>query len=95
MTAISGIVSAEAVIHGVLKIVWADGYEGVVDIRPVISKGRIFSYLANDIHFRNVQLGEYGHCLFWEDEQGNIIDFGAGALREKAEKQTALHALAS
>ena len=28
------IVSAEPVIHGVLKIVWNDGYEGVVDLSP-------------------------------------------------------------
>ena len=35
------IVSAEAVIHGVLKIVWNDGYEGVVDLRPVIDRGRL------------------------------------------------------
>ena len=39
------IVSAEPVIHGVLKIVWTDGYEGVVDLRPPIAQGGIFSYL--------------------------------------------------
>ena len=38
---------AEVVIHGVLKIVWTDGYEGVVDLRPVMERGKIFTYLQN------------------------------------------------
>jgi hypothetical protein len=46
------IVSAQPVIHGVLKIVWTDGYEGVVDLRPTIARGKIFMYLQSPKNFR-------------------------------------------
>jgi hypothetical protein len=94
MTEIARIISADPVIHGVLKIVWDDGYEGVVDIRPVIARGRIFNYLASPEHFRDVHVGECGHAIYWVNEAGEEIDFGADALREKAEKQAELHAIA-
>jgi len=87
--------SVEPVIHGVLKIVWMDGYEGVVDLRPVIARGRIFTYLQDPQHFRKVRLDEFGHSISWINESGEEIDFGADSLREKAEKQAALISLAS
>jgi len=89
------IVSAEPVIHGVLKIVWTDGYAGIVDMRPIIAEGRIFSYLANPENFREVQVGYYGHHIEWKNEKGEEIDFGADSLRERAERQAAILALAS
>jgi hypothetical protein len=91
---IARIVSAEPVIHGVLKIVWNDGYEGVVDLRPVIARGKIFTYLASPDHFRDVRVGEYGHSIYWVNDEGNEIDFGTDSLRETAEKQAEMHALA-
>jgi Protein of unknown function (DUF2442) len=94
VTEILRIVAAEPVIHGVLKLVWNDGYEGVVDLRPVIARGQIFTYLAAPEHFREVRVGEYGHAIYWVDEDGEEIDFGADSLREKAEKQARMHALA-
>jgi hypothetical protein len=57
--AISRIVAAESVIHGVLKIQWDDGYAGIVDLRPVIARGRIFTYMQEPENFQ--KLGEYGH----------------------------------
>ena len=87
------IVSAEPVIHGVLKVVWTDGYEGVVDLRPVIAQGGIFSYLKKPKAFAKVQLEEYGHWIFWVNEKGEDIDFGADGLRETAEKQAQMHSL--
>ena len=39
--------SVEPVIFGVLKIAWNDGYEGVVDLRPVIAKGPIFEFIRD------------------------------------------------
>ena len=39
------IVDARPVIHGVLKVAFDDGYEGVVDLRPLIAKGKVFSWL--------------------------------------------------
>ena len=85
------IVSADPVIHGVLKIVWNDGYEGVVDLRPTIARGKIFTYLRKPKNFQKVKVSDYGHSIEWINEKGEEIDFGADALREKAESQTKLH----
>ena len=89
------ILKVEAVIHGVVKLVWNDGYEGIVDLRPVISDGDIFEYLRSPDNFNNVKTDEYGHCIVWLDEKGREIDFGADRLREKAEDQARLIKLVS
>lgn len=89
------IVSAEPVIHGVLKIVWTDGYEGVVDLRPTIARGRIFAYLQDPKNFAKVRVSEYGHSIEWINERGEEIDFGADTLRTKAENQARLNEVAS
>jgi hypothetical protein len=89
------IVSAEPVIHGVLKIVWTDGYEGVVDMRPTIARGKIFTYLQKPRNFQKVKVSEYGHSIEWKNEKGDEIDFGADSLRAKAESQAKLHQVVS
>lgn len=89
------IVSAMSVIHGVLKIVWNDGYEGVVDLRPTIARGRIFTYLQNPKNFAKVRVSDYGHSIEWINEKGEEIDFGADTLRAKAENQARLNEVAS
>jgi hypothetical protein len=91
MSEILRIVSAEPVIHGVLKIEWDDSYVGVVDLRPVIARGKIFTYLQNPENFRKVQLGDHGHAIYWVNDQGEEIDFGADSLRQRAERQAELH----
>lgn len=88
------IVSAEPVMHGVLKIVWNDKYTGIVDLRPTIARGRVFTYLQKPKNFLKVQVTEFGHSVEWINERGEQIDFAADSLREKAEKQAALIALA-
>ena len=87
------IVSVEPVIHGVLKIVWTDGFEGVVDLRPIIAQGKIFSHLKKPKAFAKVQLQEHGHWIYWVNDKGEEIDFGADSLRETAEKQAQIHTL--
>jgi hypothetical protein len=87
------IISAEPVIHGVLKLVFTDGYEGVVDLRPLIAQGRIFSWLQKPKNFQKVRLQEYGHHIFWINNNGEEIDLGADSLRRDAEKQAELHRL--
>jgi hypothetical protein len=94
MTEIPRIVSAEPVIHGVLKIEWNDGYVGIVDLRPVMSRGKIFTYLENPENFRGFRIGEYGHAIVWTNEKGEEIDLGADSLRQRAEKQAELHRVA-
>jgi len=88
------IVSAEPVVHGVLKVVWNDGYEGVVDLRPTIARGRIFTHLQKPKNFRKVRVSDFGHSIEWIDENGDEIDFGCDRLREIAEEQAALLARA-
>ena len=87
------IVSAEVVIHGVVKLVFDDGYEGIVDLRPIIARGRIFTHLQAPENFKKMQIEEYGHHIFWVDEAGNEIDFGAGSLRRDSERQADIHKL--
>lgn len=89
------ILSATPVIHGVLKIVWNDGYEGVVDLRPTIARGKIFTYLQNPKNFAQVSVSEYGHSIEWTNDKGEEIDFGADTLRSKAENQARLNEVAS
>src|SRR4029078_11652267 len=89
------IVSATPSIHGVLKIVWNDGYEGVVDLRPTIARGRIFSCLQDRKNFAKVRVSEYGHSIEWINEKGEEIDFSADTLRSKAENQARLNEVAS
>lgn len=87
------ITAAEPVIHGVLKIVWSDGYEGVVDLRPIIERGKIFTYLQHPKNFRKFKVAEFGHSIGWINTEGEEIDFGADNLRRKAENQAKLHKL--
>jgi hypothetical protein len=87
------ITAAEPVIHGVLKIVWSDGYEGVVDLRPTIERGKIFEYLQKPGNFRRFKVSEFGHSIGWINAEGEEIDFGADNLRRKAENQAKLHKL--
>jgi hypothetical protein len=91
----SRIVTAEPVIHGVLKIAWNDGYEGVVDLRPTIARGRIFTYLQDPKNFAKIRVGEYGHSIEWINRKGEEIDFGADTLRLKVENQAQLNKVAS
>lgn len=84
------IVSVSPVIHGVLKIVWNDGYQGVVDLRPLLEGGKIFTYLQKPSNFDKVELGEYGHFIYWLDDKGYQIDLSADSLRRDSEKQAEL-----
>ena len=87
------IITVDPVIYGVLKIVWNDGFEGVVDLRPLIAKGRIFEHLRAPENFLKVSTDEYGHSIFWIDETGYTIDLGSDSLRRDAEAQAELHRL--
>ncbi len=87
------IASVDPVIHGVLKLVFLDGFEGVVDLRPLIAKGKVFTWLQDAEHFRTVHLDEYGHRVYWLDDTGYEIDFGADSLRRDCERQAEIHKL--
>ncbi len=88
--------SVEPVLYGVLKIVWFDGYDAIVDLRPVISDGEIFAFLrSSPERFNTVKLEDYGHSIYWLDDEGDEIDFGSDSLRRRAERQAEILRLAS
>ncbi len=89
------ILTAEAVIPGVLKVVWSDGYEGIVDIRGLLKAGPIFKPLQDADYFRSVKVDTFGHSIYWGEEYAEDVDFGCDRLREMAEDQAALLAKAS
>jgi hypothetical protein len=91
MSEIPRIATAEPVIHGVLKIEWDDGYVGIVDLRPVIARGEIFTHLQSPQNFDSFSVGEHGHGIVWINDNGEEIDLGSDSLRERAEKQAQLH----
>ena len=96
MTEIVAMQSAEAVIFGVVKIVWKDGFAGIVDLRPLLAKGEMFEFLrTTPSRFDDVKLEDHGHKIFWLDDQGDEIDFGSDSLRQRAERQAGLLHLAS
>ncbi len=88
--------SVQVVLYGVVKIAWVDGYEAVVDLRPVISDGEILEYLRRSRdRFDGVKLSEFGSSIYWVDDEGDEIDFGSDSLRRRAERQAAILRLAS
>ena len=96
MTDIIAMHSAEPVIFGVVKIVWKDGFAGVVDLRPLLTRGEMFEFLrASPARFDDLKLEQYGYKIFWLDDQGDEIDFGSDSLRQRAERQAGLLHLAS
>ena len=88
--------SVEPVLFGVVKIVWRDGFEAIVDLRPVIGAGEIFAFLRDaPERFAAVRLDEFGHSIRWTDNEGDEVDFGSDALRRRAERQAEILRLAS
>jgi hypothetical protein len=95
VTEIIAMHSAEPVIFGVVKIVWKDGLAGVVDLRPILAKGEMFNFLrVNPARFDDLKLEDYGHSIFWLDDDNGEIDFGSDSLRQRAERQAGLLHLA-
>ena len=96
MTPILKIVSHQPILFGVVKLAWEDGYEAVVDLRPVLAEGEIFEFLRKDpSRFNNVQLETHGHYIFWLDDDGDEIEFGSESLRRRATRQAEILRLAS
>jgi hypothetical protein len=88
--------SIEPVLFGVVKIVWLDGFEAIVDLRPVIAEGELFAFLREaPERFGAVALDEFGHSMRWIDAEGDEVDFGSDALRRRAQRQAEILRLAS
>jgi hypothetical protein len=90
MSELPRIASAEPVVHGVLKLTWDDGYEGIVDLRGTIARGKVFEPLNNPDYFKGVRVSDHGHSIYWGEPNNEDVDFGADRLREISEQQAAL-----
>jgi hypothetical protein len=96
MSEIIRMTSVGPVLNGVVKIIWLDGYEAVVDLRPVIAEGDAFALLrGSPERFNSLKLAEFGHAITWLDNDGEEVDFGSGSLRRRAERQAEILRLAS
>jgi hypothetical protein len=93
MTELPRIKTVEPIMSGVLKLVFLDGYEGVVDLRPLLSKGGVFSPLQDPAHFARVKVDEFGHSVGWIDDDGYEVDLSADGLRRDCERQAEIHKL--
>lgn len=62
------IAAAGAVLAGVLKPAWNDGYKGIVDLRGIIAEGDLFEHIRNPDNFKKVQVERYGHSIYWGEE---------------------------
>ena len=93
MSDILRMTAAEAVLPGVLKLAWNDGYEGIVDLRGTIADGEIFEPIRDSGTFKKVRVADHGHSIYWGNEDDGV-DFGCDRLREIAEEQAALLARA-
>ena len=95
MTEIIGMYSAEPVIFGVVKIVWKDGFAGIIDLRPMLANGEMFNFLrVNPARFDDLKLEDYGHTIFWLNDDSDEIEFGSDSLRQRAKRQASLLHLA-
>lgn len=88
--------SVDPVLNGVLKIEWLDGFVGVVDLRSIVMDGEMFAFLRKTpARFLDVRLEQFGHKIYWLDDDGDEIDFGSHTLRQRAERQAEILRLAS
>ena len=93
MSDLPRIKTAEPIIPGVLKLIFQDGYEGVVDLRPLLSKGGVFSALQDPAHFARVKVDEFGHSVSWTNDDDYEVDLSADGLRRDCERQAEIHKL--
>jgi hypothetical protein len=61
-----------------VTVKWSDGVEAVVDLAPVVAKGRVFAPLQDGDYFvQNMRVAEDRLGLEWP----NRVDFSADGLR--------------
>jgi hypothetical protein len=81
---------AELVLHGVIKLAWDDGFVGLVDLRPFIAIGRVYTPLSDPEAFKAFFVDAHGFSLGWGDRDDPFVAFGADRLHALAHQQKEL-----
>jgi Protein of unknown function (DUF2442) len=87
--------SADYVMHGVVKLVFDDGFEGLVDFRGFMALGHAYAPMNDRAYFKTFSVGDGNFSLGWGPADDPDIDFGADRLHELAHTQADLLAKAS
>ena len=64
MKKVPRIKSAEVVMHGIVKLTFLDGFEGVIDLRPLLDVGPMYNFLKGPAAFKKIKVDEFGHHIF-------------------------------
>lgn len=82
------IATVEPVMFGVLRVVFDDGYEGILDLRSVMGR-RIWQNIRTKEDFFEVELEQFGSHLSWPKGCG-ATELPADGVRLTCERQEAL-----
>jgi hypothetical protein len=82
------IVSVEPVMFGVLRVVFDDAYESILDLRSVMGRG-IWQNIRTKEDFFEVELERFGGHLSWP-KGGGLTELPADGVRLDCERQETL-----
>ena len=80
MALLTRITDAEALPGYRLRLRYADGMAGVVDMSRTVAKGGVFAALEGT-RFPSFTITQGGRAVCWLDDAGNEVDFDVDALR--------------
>lgn len=73
---------------GVIRVVFDDGYEGILDLRPLLKK-RIWKDIRTKEDFFQIEIDEIGGSLSWP-KGGGLAELPADGVRFDCERQEKL-----
>ena len=79
------IVSVEPLMFGVIRLLFDDGYEAVLDLRPLMQR-RIWKDISTKDDFFAVEIAEHGDHISWP-AGGGLAELPADGLRRECERQ--------
>jgi hypothetical protein len=82
------IATVEPVMFGVLRVVFDDGYEGILDLRSDMGRG-IWQNIRTREDFFEVELDQFGSDLSWP-KGGGVTELPADGVRLTCERQESL-----
>jgi len=82
------IATVEPVMFGVLRVVFDDGYEGILDLRSGMGRG-IWQNIRTKEDFFEVELEQFGSHLSWP-KGGGVTELPADGVRATCERQESL-----